>query len=152
MQNLLKADSVLPMLAVSNKEHLLQVMATFAAKQENLDKDQVFRVLFDREKLSSTGVGRGVAIPHSRLGDVKNICGFFASLYKPIPFNSVDGSPVDLVFMILAPANSGTDHLKALSKAARLLRDPEICRKLRDAETAEELYSILTAGIPDMRV
>ena len=97
-----------------------------------------------REKLGSTGVGNGVAIPHGKLPKLSKVIGVFARLERPVDFEALDGQPVDLVFLLLAPEGAGADHLKALARVARLLRDPEIARKLRESTDDEALYAVLT--------
>jgi PTS system nitrogen regulatory IIA component len=104
----------------------------------------ILDVLVQREKLGSTGVGQGVAIPHGKLPKLERIFGLFARLERPVDFESLDGEPVDLIFLLLAPEGAGADHLKALAGAARVLRDPEIARKLRQSRDAEALYAVLT--------
>ena len=100
--------------------------------------------LTERERLGTTGVGQGIAIPHGRLADLEKIVGVFARLDTPIDYDAVDKQPVDLVFMLLAPEGAGADHLKALARVSRLLRNQAACEKLRAAKTAEALYAILT--------
>ena len=110
-----------------------------------LDERTVFDVLLERERLGTTGVGKGVAIPHGKTAEIDTICGLFARLDQPIDFDSVDDQPVDLIFLLLAPEGAGADHLKALSRVSRLFRDAQICEQLREAEDASALYEILTA-------
>ena len=97
-----------------------------------------------REKLGSTGIGQGIAIPHGKLAALHRVHGLFARLSAPIDFESVDGQPVDLVFVLLAPDHAGADHLKALARISRMLRDAGVVAKLRGTDTAEGLYAILT--------
>ncbi len=106
----------------------------------------MFEVLMQREKLGSTGVGNGIAIPHGKLPNLGKLFGLFARLDRPVDFEALDGQPVDLVFLLLAPETAGADHLKALARVARLLRDPDVARKLRDSRDAEALYAVLTLG------
>ena len=96
-----------------------------------------------REKLGSTGVGNGIAIPHGKLPKLGRLFGLFARLERPVDFESLDGQPVDLVFLLLAPEGAGADHLKALARVARVLRDPDVARKLRESRDAEAIYSVL---------
>ena len=100
-------------------------------------------ILQQREKLGSTGVGNGIAIPHGKLAKLTKLFGVFARLDRAIDFEALDGQPVDLVFLLLAPEGAGADHLKALARVARLLRDSEIARKLRNSRDAEALYAVL---------
>ena len=94
-------------------------------------------------KLGSTGVGNGIAIPHGKLPKLNKLFGLFARLDRPVDFEALDGQPVDLVFLLLAPETAGADHLKALARVARLLRDADVARKLRDSRDAEALYAVL---------
>ncbi len=145
ISDLLAPDAVLPALKVQSKKQLLQELATRAHAVTRLPERRIFETLNEREKLGTTGVGSGIAIPHGRLAEVTSIAGVFARLETPITYDAVDSQPVDLVFMLLAPENAGADHLKALARVSRLLRNTAICEKLRTATTAEALYAILTA-------
>ena len=107
------------------------------------ERTTIFEILLQREKLGSTGVGNGIAIPHGKLPKLDKLFGLFARLERPVDFEALDGQPVDLVFLLLAPEGAGADHLKALARVARLLRDPEVARKLRDSRDAEALYAVL---------
>ena len=98
----------------------------------------------ERERLGTTGVGAGIAIPHGRMAEAKSISGLFARLENGIDYEAVDSQPVDLVFMLIAPENAGADHLKALARVSRLLRNQVTCEKLRAANKAEVLYALLT--------
>ena len=104
----------------------------------------ILETLMKREKLGSTGIGQGIAIPHGKLPSISRVYGLFARLAQPVDFDSVDGQPVDLVFVLLAPEDAGADHLKALAKISRLLRDPAVVAKLRGTDDAQGLYAILT--------
>ncbi|MES1155796.1 MAG: PTS sugar transporter subunit IIA, partial [Pseudorhodoplanes sp.] len=103
----------------------------------------VFETLLQREKLGSTGIGHGIAIPHGKLSKLERLFGLFARLDRPIDFESLDGQPVDLIFLLLAPEGAGADHLKALARVARLLRDPDTASKLRDSRDADAIYAVL---------
>ena len=102
-------------------------------------------MLAQRERLGSTGIGNGIAIPHGKLPKLERLFGVFARLDRPIDFEALDGQPVDLLFLLLAPEAAGADHLKALARVARLLRDPEVARKLRESRDAEAIYAVLTS-------
>jgi PTS system nitrogen regulatory IIA component len=99
--------------------------------------------LVQREKLGSTGVGNGVAIPHGKLPKLSKLFGLFARLERPVDFDSLDGQPVSLIFLLLAPEGAGADHLKALARVARVLRDPDTARKLSESRDAEAIYAVL---------
>jgi PTS system nitrogen regulatory IIA component len=105
----------------------------------------VLDVLMQRERLGSTGIGNGIAIPHGKLARLERLFGVFARLERPIDFEALDGQPVDLVFLLLAPEGAGADHLKALARIARLLRNTEVAQKLRESRDAEALYAVLTS-------
>jgi PTS system nitrogen regulatory IIA component len=109
-----------------------------------MDALVVFDVLWERERLGTTGVGHGIAIPHGRVAGIDKVSGFFARLSQPVNFESIDDKPVDLVFLLLAPEAAGADHLHALATVSRLLRDPKLCEQLRSAPDATTLYTLLT--------
>jgi len=144
LDDLVDAQSVLANVRAPNKKQLLQDLSQGLAKRVAIDHRIIFETLLQREKLGSTGIGQGIAIPHGKLATLGRVYGLFAKLAQPIDFDAVDGQPVDLVFVLLAPDHAGADHLKALARISRLLRDPEVVAKLRGTETAEGLYAILT--------
>jgi PTS system nitrogen regulatory IIA component len=135
---------VMPRLKVSSKKQALQELARRAAEITGVHERQIFDVLLERERLGTTGVGNGIAIPHGKLADVKKMFGLFARLDNPVDFEAIDEQPVDLIFLLLAPEGAGADHLKALARVSRLLRDRAICEKLRGADQAEAIYALLT--------
>jgi len=145
ISDLLAPDAILPALKVQSKKQLLQELAARAHMVARLPERRIFDTLMEREKLGTTGVGAGIAIPHGRLAEAKTITGIFARLEPPIEYEAVDSQPVNLVFMLLAPENAGADHLKALARVSRLLRSAATCEKLRAAGTPEALYAILTS-------
>jgi len=144
MQELISPEAIVAGLEASGKKQLLQDFAGFAAPQAALDPLAVFDVLWEREKLGTTGVGSGIAIPHGKLVGLDQVQGFFARLAQPIAFEAVDDKPVDLVFLLLAPAEAGADHLHALATVSRLLRDPLLCEAIRRAKDASAIYRLLT--------
>jgi PTS system nitrogen regulatory IIA component len=109
-----------------------------------LDEREVFETLLQRERLGSTGIGDGVAIPHGKLPGLDRLFGLVARLEKPVDFDALDGQPVDIAFLLLAPEGAGADHLKALAQVARLLREPGILERIRAARDASALYALLT--------
>lgn len=137
-------EAIFPELKAASKKQLLQELANLASEITNLDSRQIFESLLQREKLGSTGLGRGIAIPHGKFSQLDKVYGFFGRLSKPIEFDAVDGEPVDLIFLLLAPESAGADHLKALARISRLLRDAAIVKKLRGTEDSHGLYSVLT--------
>ncbi|MDJ0894988.1 MAG: PTS IIA-like nitrogen regulatory protein PtsN [Alphaproteobacteria bacterium] len=144
VQQLMIPDHVVPSLKCSSKKQVLQELSRRAAATTGLNERAIFDTLLERERLGSTGVGNGIAIPHGRFRDLDTLHGFFARLEKPVEFDAVDDEPVDLVFMLLAPESAGADHLKALARISRLLRDRGICEKLRGCDNADALFALLT--------
>ena len=142
--DLLAPDAVLPAIKAQSKKQLLQELAARAHGLTRLPERRIFETLVERERLGTTGVGAGIAIPHGRMTEAKAITGIFARLEHAIDYEAVDSQPVDLVFMLLAPENAGADHLKALARVSRLLRHQATCEKLRAAGTGEAIYAILT--------
>jgi nitrogen PTS system EIIA component len=142
--DLIEPRAVVPNLRAANKKQLLQEIARRAADITGETERAIFDVLLERERLGTTGVGAGIAIPHGKLPGLKRLYGLFARLETPIDFESIDEQPVDLVFLLLAPGGAGADHLKALARISRLLRDRTMCEKLRGSDNAEALYALLT--------
>lgn len=142
--DLLTPGSVIATLKAQGKKQLLQELAAKAAPLTGLPERRIFETLTERERLGTTGVGQGIAIPHGRLAGLTKITGLFARLETPIDYDAVDNQPVDLVFLLLAPEQAGADHLKALARVSRLLRNQTVCEKLRAANKPEALYAILT--------
>ena len=144
--DLVAPGHVVPCLRAASKKHALQDLARRAAEPTGIDRRIVFDALLERERLGTTGMGQGIAIPHARLPGLAAIFGLFARAAAPIDFEAVDGQPVDLVFLLLAPEGAGADHLKALARISRLLRNREACERLRTAADAEAIYALLTAA------
>jgi len=142
--DLITPESVIAKLHATSKKQALQELAKRAAEITGLHERAIFDVLLERERLGTTGVGNGIAIPHGKLPNLDRLYGLFARLDKPIDFDSIDEQPVDLIFLLLAPESAGADHLKALARVSRLLRDKAGCEKLRGTDSAEALYAILT--------
>jgi PTS system nitrogen regulatory IIA component len=144
LTDLVVPQAVVSSLRVNNKKQALQELAARAATICGRSEREVLEVLMQRERLGSTGIGSGIAIPHGKLASLERLFGVFARLERPIDFEALDGQPVDLVFLLLAPEGAGADHLKALARIARLLRDPEVAQKLRESRDSEALYAVLT--------
>ena len=142
--DLLTPAAVIPNLRAANKRQTLQELAKRAATLVGRQERAIFEVLLERERLATTGIGNGTAIPHGRLADLPRLYGLFARLERPIPFEAIDEQPVDLIFLLLTPDTAGADHLKALARISRLLRDKTICDKLRGTDRADALYALLT--------
>lgn len=146
ISDLLLPEAVIPASKAQGKKQLLQELAARAHQQTGIAERRIFETLVERERLGSTGVGQGIAIPHGRMPEAKHITGVFVRLESPIDYEAVDSQPIDLVFMLLAPEDAGADHLKALARVSRLLRSAQVCEKLRAAANAEALYAILTGS------
>jgi len=142
--DLLSPEGVVAALKVQGKKQLLQELAARAAPLVHAPERRVYETLTERERLGTTGVGQGIAIPHGRLANLEKIVGVFVRLETAIDYDAVDKQPIDLVFMLLAPEGAGADHLKALARVSRLLRNQTACEKLRAAKSAEALYAILS--------
>ncbi|WP_342359842.1 PTS IIA-like nitrogen regulatory protein PtsN [Terrarubrum flagellatum] len=144
LNDLLSPQAVVPQLKAANKKQAIQQIAAQAAELWSLPEREVFESLLQRERLGSTGIGNGIAIPHGKLPVVVRPVGLFARLEKPIDFEAVDGEPVDLMFLLLAPEEAGADHLKALARVARVLRDATVTAQLRSTRDAAALHALLT--------
>ena len=144
--DLVTLRGVVAQLRAATKRQLLQELARRAALMTGIADKRIYDALVERERLGTTGIGMGVAIPHCRLPDLSRLHGMFARLERPVPFEAIDDQPVDLVFLLLAPAEAGAEHLKALARVSRLLRDRAMCEKLRGANSADALYALLTGG------
>lgn len=142
--DLIYPESIMPNLRATSKKQALQELARRSAVLTGQNERQVFEVLLERERLGTTGVGSGIAIPHGKLPHLDRLYGVFARLVRPINFESIDEQPVDLIFLLLAPELAGVDHLKALARVSRLLRDKVACDKLRGSDSAEAIYALLT--------
>jgi len=142
--DLLTPRSVVPQLRAAGKKQALQEIARRAATISGCSERQIYDVLAERERLGSTGIGRGVAVPHGKLAELTRLYGIFARLDRPILFEAIDDQPVDLIFVLLAPLDARTEHLTALALVSRLLRDRTICEKLRGTDNADALYALLT--------
>ena len=128
LTDVITPNAILPALKGVSKKQILQELASFAAGLAKLSESDVFEALLQRERLGSTGIGHGIAIPHGKMPKLNHLFGIFARLEKPVDFEALDGEPVDLIFLLLAPEGAGADHLKALSRVARALRDPAIAK------------------------
>ena len=142
--DLIDPNSVVPNLKASGKKQALQELSAKAASLVGVPERRIFEALLERERLGTTGVGQGVAIPHGKFGELDRIYGIFARLDVPIEFESIDDQPVDLIFLLLAPESAGADHLKALARVSRLLRNQEVCAKLRGSDAADAIFAIIT--------
>lgn len=143
--DLIAPEGVVCSLRASSKKQALQELAKRAATITGQDERAIFDVLLEREKLGTTGIGQGIAIPHGKMSGLDRLHGLFARLDRPIDFDSIDEQPVDLICLLLAPDSAGADHLKALARVSRLLRNAKTCEKLRGSEDADGLYALLAS-------
>jgi PTS system nitrogen regulatory IIA component len=146
--DLITPRGVVPQLRVTNKKQALQELAKRAAALTGIQERAIYDVLIERERLGSTGIGMGIGIPHGKLSGLDTVCGIFARLERPIPFEAIDDQPVELIFLLLAPEGAGADHLKALARVSRLLRDRAVCEKLRGTENTDALYAHMIDRAP----
>lgn len=145
LADLLVPDGIVPSLKATCKKQVLQELSQYAAEMTDLDARSIYETLLQRERLGSTGLGRGIAIPHVKFRSLSKIICIFARLEEPVDFDSHDNEPVDIVFLLLAPEHASGDHLKALARISRLVRDPDTLERLRQASDQSQLYEILTA-------
>ncbi|MDC0987569.1 PTS IIA-like nitrogen regulatory protein PtsN [Alphaproteobacteria bacterium] len=142
--DILTPQSIVPKLSATSKKQVLQELAKRAATVTGLKERFIFDALLQRERLGTTGVGHGIAIPHGKLEGIDKLFGLFARLEKPVDFDAIDEQPVDLLFLLLAPEIAGADHLKALARVSRLLRNRTICDKIRGSNDGDALYALIT--------
>jgi PTS system nitrogen regulatory IIA component len=145
--DLLAREGVIPSLKSKTKKQALQELSQRAAELTGLQSRDIFDTLLQRERLGSTGLGRGIAIPHVKFRALKSIVCLFARLEEPIEFDSLDGEPVDLIFLLLAPEHASGDHLKALARISRLLREPSSIERLRASKDSAAIYAVLTEPV-----
>ena len=140
--DILGVDSIVCNAEAGSKKQLLEMLAELASQKTNMDERLILDALVERERLGTTGIGRGVALPHTRMPTLKHIfCAFMKT--KPVDFESVDDKPVDLAFLLLVPEDAGADHLKALAKLSRLLRDESVATALREAKDPQTVYDLI---------
>ena len=143
LADLLQQDAIIPALKANSKKQLLQELAEKAAAVTGLPEREIFDVILQRERLGSTGVGNGIAIPHGRMPGIDRLVGLFARAEKPIDFDALDGQPVDIIFVLIAPEGAGADHLKALARVARVLRNQPVLEQVRKIRDPAAIYAIL---------
>ena len=143
LTDLITPDHVIARMRATSKKQALQELARRSAEVSGLEQREIFDILLERERLGTTGIGRGIAIPHGKHDRLNGLVGVFARIDKAIDFDAVDGEPVDLLFLLLATPSAGADHLKALAKVSRTLRDQTICTQLRGCEDADGIYALL---------
>ena len=144
ISDIMSEKSVLIDVKASSKRELLQELASKAAELTDLDERTIFDTFLERENLGSTGFGNGTALPHGRFEGLDKVCAIFARLSAPLDFDAIDGKPIDLVFALLSPEGNGADHLTALAKMSRILKDEALCAKLRQAGKPVEIYALIS--------
>jgi nitrogen PTS system EIIA component len=151
ISDLLSRNGIIPSLKAASKKQTIEIVAEHAAPLAGLSARLVFDSLLQRERLGSTGIGNGIAIPHGKFEGLDRLVGVFARLEKPIDFEALDGQPVDLVFVLLAPEGAGADHLKGLAKVARVLRSPAIVSRIRTLRDPDVIYDTITGAVETTR-
>lgn len=144
ISDIMSERSVLIDVKAASKRELLQELASKAAEMTGLDERTIFDTFLERENLGSTGFGNGTALPHGRFEGLDKVCAIFARLSAPLDFDAIDGKPIDLVFALLSPEGNGADHLTALAKMSRILKDEALCAKLRQAGKPVEIYALIS--------
>ncbi len=142
LTDLLAPDAIVPSLRANSKKAVINDLCERASAVSGIDARTIADAVLQRERLGSTGVGKGVAIPHGKLADCERLFGVFARLERPIEFDAVDGEPVDLAFLLLAPEAAGAEHLKALARIARRLREPHVTARLRATRDPAAILAI----------
>ncbi len=141
---LISSKEIVPSLRVGSKKQALQELSRRAAELTGQPERAIFEVLIQRERLGTTGVGQGIAIPHGKLPELDRLYALFARLETPVDFDAIDEQPVDLICLLLAPETAGADHLKALAQVSRLLRNKAICEKIRGSDGPDAIYALLS--------
>lgn len=144
ISDIMSEKSVLIDVKANSKRELLQELAAKATEMTGLDERTIFDTFLERENLGSTGFGNGTALPHGRFDGLDKVCAIFARLSSPLDFDAIDGKPVDLVFALLSPEGNGADHLTALAKMSRILKDEALCAKIRQAAKPIEIYALIS--------
>jgi PTS system nitrogen regulatory IIA component len=144
LSDLIEVSAIMPALKANSKKQALQLLSEKAARITGLPEREIFDTVLRREKLGSTGVGNGIAIPHGKIPGVRRITGVFARMEQPVDFDSLDDQPVDLIFLLPAPEGAGADQLKALSRIARVLRDADTVAKIRGTSDAAAIHAFLS--------
>jgi len=143
LTDLLSPAAVISPLRANGKKQALQELAQHAATLTGLPDREIFEALLQRERLGSTGIGEGIAIPHGRMPGIERLVGLFASTERPIDFDALDGQPVDIIFVLIAPEGAGADHLKALARVARVLRNQAVLEQVRKIRDPAMIYAVL---------
>ncbi|USH02784.1 PTS IIA-like nitrogen regulatory protein PtsN [Grimontia kaedaensis] len=145
LKDVLKLDCTKSAVLCSSKKRALEVISELAASQLDQNPQKLFECMLGREKMGSTGIGNGIAIPHGRIFNSDHAVGVLVQCAEPIEFDAIDNQPVDLLFALLVPDDQCKEHLKTLSLIAQKLGDKKVCRQLRNASSDQELYDIITS-------
>ncbi|MBJ6987120.1 MULTISPECIES: PTS sugar transporter subunit IIA [unclassified Devosia] len=149
LADILAEHAVLTCTGVRDKRHLFELLSQKGAELTGFPAETILEVLMAREELGSTGLGNGIAIPHGKVSGLQGVTAVFARLDEAIEFDAVDDQPVDIVVMLLAPVGAGADHLKALSRVARILRTESVVDQLRAENDADRLHVLLTEQLEE---
>jgi PTS system nitrogen regulatory IIA component len=141
--DLIDRAAIVPRATAATKRKALATIAEIAARNLGFDQGKILDALIAREELSSTGVGYGVAAPHARIEGLPRMRGLFVRLEQPVAFDAIDDQPVDLIFALFAPKDAGAEHLRALARVSRMLRQPELREQLRHARSADAIHALL---------
>ncbi len=141
--DILRPECVIADMQAGAKKDILEELAAPVAREYHLDLDELVGVLQAREKLGSTGIGEGVAIPHGKMVNLKTVAAAMAKSSQGLDFDAIDGKPCHIFFMLVAPSNSASQHLKALARASMLLKDPALRQKLMETRTAADMYHLI---------
>ena len=144
MHTLIQRHAIMLDVTAENKKETLQALSDHLGMMAGQNGRTVFDAMLERERLGSTGVGKGLAVPHARIPGINKVYAVMARFASPVEFNALDGQPVDMMFMLLSPHDAGADHLKALSTISYALRDAVLCQRLRAAHSIDEVYELLT--------
>jgi nitrogen PTS system EIIA component len=149
IREFLDREHILPQLFCTDKNQALRELSRRASASLGISQESILSAITAREKLGSTGLGQGFALPHARIENLDHFFGLFARLGRPIPFEAADEKPVDLIFFLLIPANSVVNYVTVLAAIARRIRDQDIAKRLRLAEDPAVLHALLTSGPED---
>lgn len=149
LADILAEHAVLTCTGVRDKRHLFELLSQKGTELTGFPAETILEVLMAREELGSTGLGNGIAIPHGKVSGLQGVTAVFARLDEAIEFDAVDDQPVDIVVMLLAPVGAGADHLKALSRVARILRTESVVDQLRAESDADRLHALLTEQLEE---
>ncbi|MBL7005352.1 MAG: PTS sugar transporter subunit IIA [Gammaproteobacteria bacterium] len=141
LSSILTEQRIISNLEISSKKKLLEYISSLFSDELQTDKKQLFNAFFDREQLSSTGIGQGIALPHARISGIDKAYGCLLKLSNPIAFDAIDNQPIDLVFSLIVPEHATNDHLNILASIARFLSEKDVCNELRIANDSNDMQT-----------